>query len=202
MNSTVILVVDNDKSAIASITSVLESKIKPTNLCIAINDLANDNTKAVVNSFLKSCCDGSRYVEEIQKDYIMSKKLGSDINVFSVISKEPIFYGYKNILDKTDIFITMSGTTRFTENYIEKILSKFDDVTGLVYTDYLNSNKRIYLESLNPFSFSATVENIKEVAFSKRVLNEIPKSFNIKPIIGSAYQKSLVKHIPEALYAI
>jgi len=200
MNSTVILAINNEQNVIPSITSVLEGKTKPTNFCIAVNKAVNDNTRGVINSFLKSCCDGSTYTEEHQKDYILAKKTGTDINIFSIISDEPVFYSYKYIQDKTDIFFTMSGRTRYHEDYIAKVLSKFDNITGLVYSDFISNGKRVYLESTNPTNIN--IGNITEVAFSKRILDEPPKFFNCPILTTTAYQKGLVRNIPEALYSV
>jgi hypothetical protein len=200
MRSTVLLAINNEQNIIPSITSVLESNFKPSNFCIALNSGVSDNIKGIVSSFLKSCCDGSEYTEEYNKDCIIAKKSKSDCNIFSITSTNPVFDAYKYIKSQTDIFITMTGRSRFNVDYIENILSLFDDVTGAVYSDFYFNGKRIYLESVHPFN--GNFGNIAEIAFKKNILEEDPKFFNCPEIISKAYSKSLIRHIPKALYAL
>lgn len=195
MRSTVILAINNEENIIPSILSVIESEKKPNNFCIAMNLNVSDNIKGVVNAFLKSCCDGSEYREEYNKDSIVAKKIQPDFIITSIISGNPIKDSYKSLKGETDVFFTMRGNTRYDKSYIDKIMSSFDNMTGLVYSDFVFNGKRIYLESLN-------LNNIPEIAFRKEILSDDPAVFDCADIIRAAYSKSIVRHIPQALYAL
>jgi hypothetical protein len=200
MKSTVILAVNDQENIAASILSVLESNKKPDNFCIALNESSSDKVKAVVTSFFKSCCDGSFYTEEHNKDFVLSKKNDFEINMISILSKNPIADCYDYIKNETDIFFTMGHKTVYKKEYIERVLDLFDNITGAVYTDFYINGRRTYLESMHPFN--SNLNNVQELAFKKEILDATPKFFHAPEIISKAYSKSIIRNIPEALYLL
>jgi hypothetical protein len=215
MNSTVILLVENnDSDILKSVNSVLNSSEKPTNVCIMASSSVNNKTSETIKALFRSCCSDEPYTENREKNYTLINKKLHNISfhyliVNNITSKTLLQYGVEYILDETDAFITLSSGNEYRIDAISTLIKSLkDDNVGLCYSDYIDKNKYVYLGSINssliyPSNSNRYNYNIKEVSFKKKYILDglTPSDFNSSlSIVKFLYNRSIIRHIPEPLF--
>lgn len=215
MNSTVILLVENnDSDILKSVNSILNSSEKPTNVCIMASSSVNNKTSETIKALFRSCCSDEPYTENREKNYTLINKKLHNISfhyliVNNITSKTLLQYGVEYILDETDAFITLSSGNEYRIDAISTFIKSLkDDNVGLCYSDYIDKNKYVYLGSINssliyPSNSNRYNYNIKEVSFKKKYILDglTPSDFNSSlSIVKFLYNRSIIRHIPEPLF--
>lgn len=205
MKSTVILpIFSNDSEAIRSIVSILNSTVKPSNLCIISNSKLSENRLASINAMFKSCCDGGEYSEELLIDKTVIKKRSPDFNMYNIvlnhdIDKHPNYYAINYLYDSTDVFLTLMEGSVYQPEMIGKMLDKMSDPNvGAVYSDYISRGRYMYLSTLH--LMIKTSIPIGEIAFKKSFIEKGSTKIQNGEIINDIYSKAVVSHIPEPLF--
>ena len=205
MKSTVILpIFSNDSEAIRSIVSVLNSSVKPSNLCIITTNKLSENRLASINAMFKSCCDGGEYSEELLIDKTVIKKTSPDFNMYNIIlnhdiNKHPNYYAVNHLYENTDVFLTLAEGSVYQPDMIGKMLDKLADPNvGGVYSDYISRGKYTYLSTIH--LMIKTPIPIGEIAFKKSFIQKDSASMHNGEIINDLYSKCIVSHIPEPLF--
>jgi hypothetical protein len=204
MRSTVILTVPNAQKNIAqSVASILENTKKPDNLCIVFSNITTDNQWESCKPFFRTCCDQSFSEEITESATILTRDLDG-INFVAIRLNKLFDHELKNyaigyLSDVTDVFLTLSAGTEFSITYISSILNTFEDSpVGAVYSDYIENQTYRYLQSLSSSLYEPVP--IKEFAFRKEVAGPAPFKGDNFSLVSTLYGKSIVKHIPKALY--
>jgi hypothetical protein len=206
MRSTVILPVDDkEDDVVSSITNLLQSNTKPTNICVVINKSMDEAKKETIKAFFRSCCDDSPYVEEYEQNCKICKKTRGGVNFLNMIVNGKNDNDMKNMAfeymrNDTDIFFTTDSKTKYSPEFIEKHLQKFNEkIIGAVYSDYIINNNTILLSSIH----SLLDHNIdsKHIAFRSNLFSNGPFDGDNFSVIKAAYQNSIIRHIPEPLYS-
>lgn len=215
MNSTVIITISDDNQDIAkSVDSVLNNTQKPTNVCIVASKNASNKTKGIIKALFKSCCDSEPYTEDCNQNYELATKKLHSINfhyliVNDITAKTLLEYAVEYLLEETDIFFTLSGGNEYKINAIQVFLDSLkDESVGLSYSDYIENSKYIFLGSISssliyPSNNNKYNFNIKEICFRKKYIADSESLINLKSTIGIInilYGRSIIKHIPEALF--
>lgn len=204
MRSTIVLYLDsNTENPVSSIVSLLENTVKPNIFCIITTDQVSDKTNEIMKSFLKSCCDNGDYKEEFSQDYTISTKIKDNFKIVYIVLKnysgsDISKFAFEYLENDTDIYITANSNNLYQDKFIEKHIKKHDNpFVGAVYSDYIRNGKYTYLSSIHPL-IGHQIE-IGDVSFNSSITKDL-KIGNIAEIINIAYSKSLVKHIPEAIF--
>jgi hypothetical protein len=206
MRSTVVLAIEDDKDFLKSILSVVDNSSKPTNICMVSNSNISEKSLQTIDVFFNSCCDKSITNTENTKEYTIKTINHKDINYTYIKlnntgldAKGLKTFAVKYMYSKTDIFFTLSSGSVYLSNFIETMIDKFkDNLTGVAYSDYIANGRYKYLSTIHPMvNFTIPIE---EMAFSKNVVDK--ESFNCDSleIIRKAFEKSIIRYIPEALF--
>ena len=205
MKSTIILpIFTNDSEAIRSIVSVLNSDVKPDNLCLVTSSQLSENRMASINAMFKSCCDGGEYSEDIAIDKAVIKKVSDTFTMYNVIlhhqlQKHPNYYAVNYLKNKSDVFLTLAEGSVYKPEGIGKFLNKMQDPNiGAAYSDYIVRGKRLYLSTIH--AMIKTSIPIGEIAFKLSVVDLDKSSMQNGDIINDSYSKSIISHIPESLF--
>ena len=205
MRSTVILPIEDNKDFLKSIMSIIENTVKPTNICIVSNCDISKNSVDIINVFFNSCCNQSSITYEQFKDYNIKIATNNNITytyiqtVKNLNLKDLHVFAIQKMYDKTDVYMSLSSGSIYMSNCIEKILKKFEDrLTGIVYSDYISNEQYQYLSTIH--SLVNYFIPIKEMAFSKEVINKDAFVLDPMEVIRNAFDKALVRYIPEALF--
>lgn len=206
MRSTVILTVPNSSKNIAqSIASILENTRKPDNICVVFSNVTTDNQWESCKPFFRTCCDQSFTEEITESATILSRNLDGinfvGIRLNKLFDHELKNYAIAHLMDKTDIFLTLTAGSEFSMNYIVNILDGFNkDPIGVVYSDYIENQNYRYLQSLSSTIYEPIA--IKEFAFRSSVAGTAPFKGDNFTLVSQLFGKSIVKHIPKALYVV
>lgn len=205
MKSTVILPIEDSKDFLKSIMSVVENTVKPTNICLISNNMISKSSIDILNVFFNSCCNQSNISYEQFKDYSIKKVTYNGINYIYIQTSEPLdlkslqVFGIQKMYSQTDIYMTLSSGSLYMSNFIEKTLKKFEDrLTGIVYSDYISNEQYQYLSTIH--QLVNYFIPIKEISFSKEVINKDSVAIDPMELIRNAFDKALVRYIPEALF--
>ena len=206
MNTSVILVVSNNqKNIVQSVVSVLEGTVKPENLCIVFNNTTTDNQWETSKAFFRSCCGGG-YDEEYTNDatIITKKDYGltlTGIKLNKLFDQELKNYAVNYLYDNTDIFFTLSAGSEYKPNFIERSLEYLkDNMIGGCYSDYIENQKYICLSSMK-IGLDHQVP-VKEFGFKKALAARTPFKTDNFNLLTELYTKSVIRHIPEALFVV
>lgn len=198
MKSTILLAITENQPSLKTIGGIIESN---SDVVIITNKSLDDNNKGVISAFLKSCCDGGVYTEEKSDTYEMQKK---EINGRIIAHLMVSYSSYKDMMNfavskfVSDIYITASVPSLYSDNYVQKYKDALSDPSvGAVYSDYFENDKPIFLQSMNPMLQSQI--RVRDIGF-KRNLSPSPFQPDNASIIKLAYQKSIIRHIPEQLF--
>jgi hypothetical protein len=204
MTTTVILPVLSDAGDIVeSITSVLNNSVHPSNLCIITHESIDGKKIAAIDAFFKSCC-GEPSSEEITEKYKINKTIFSDISLYKITVKEkigqhPVCYLPDLIYDNTDIFLTITEGIKYKPDLIEKYLKSLSDPNiGAVYSDYILDDNYTFLQSMH--IMMREMEQIIDIGFKKSIVDKKNSPFLNRDLIYKLYSKSIIGHIPEALF--
>jgi hypothetical protein len=204
MRSTIVLHLDsNTENPVSSIVSLLENTVKPNIFCIITNDQITNKTNEIMKSFLKSCCDNGDYKEEVSKDYTIYTKIKDNFKIVYIVLKnytnsEISKFAFEYLQNETDVYITANSNNLYQDRFIEKHINKHDSpFVGAVYSDYIRNGKYVYLSSIHPL-IGHQIE-IGDVSFNNGITKDL-KMGNVAEIINIAYSRSLVRHIPEAIF--
>jgi len=206
MSCAIILNATNDKSIAASMVSILENTYQPKIVCILTNKNTDNKQLEIAKSFLKSCCDGGTYSEEVSGNGTISKKENDNItivlfNLNNLSLNETKNIAFEYIYDAVDYIFTINSGTKYVYNYIEEILSKLKiENTGCVYSDYIEDNSIKHLSYFHPMLNHQIA--VKEIAFNKNLSSKTIFSSNEFQILSDFYNKSIVRHIAEPLFVI
>ena len=165
--------------------------------------LTNLNTgeleRNIVDSVFKNCC-GENKLEIMAVDNFTIKTIDNFVHIHSdKSSKEEILtFAIKNV--DVDIALTATSSEVFASNYIYKVLNVCnDDSIGVVYTDYFENGFVKHLEYLQPMITGKIP--IKEFAIRSKLLEKDLSSELFETVI-EFFNKSIIKHLPEELYAV
>ena len=206
MSCAIILNATNDKSIAASMVSILENTYQPKVVCILTNKNTDNKQLEIARSFLKSCCDGGTYSEEVSSRGTISKKENDNITIVLFNLNNASLNDAKNIAfeyiyDDVDYIFTINSGTKYVYNYIEEILSKLKiENTGCVYSDYIEDNSIKHLSYFHPMLNHQIA--VKEIAFNKNLSSKTIFSLNEFQILSDFYNKSIIRHIAEPLFVI
>jgi len=84
MSCAIILNATSDKNIAASMVSILENTYQPKIICILTNHNTDSKQLEIAKSFLKSCCDGGIYSEEIASS-------NSNLKIFKINKNEKTY---------------------------------------------------------------------------------------------------------------
>ena len=205
MKSTVILPIEDSKDFLKSVLSVVDNTVKPTNICMISNGAISESSADIINVFFNSCCSQSQVIYEQFKDYSIKKISHNNVNYIYIKTVDTLdvkalqVFAIQKMYSQTDIYMTLSSGSAYMSNFIEKTLKKFEDkLTGIVYSDYITNGQYQYLSTIH--QLVNYFIPIKEISFSKEVINK--ESFIVEPmdLIRNAFNKALVRYIPEALF--
>jgi hypothetical protein len=205
MNCTVLLSANNSNKTTETISSLLQNSIKPKYICILQNKDTDEQQLEITKVFTRSCCDKGTYSEEFTSEYTIAKKENSEYTIVSIMGKDKNITELKNIAieyidSDSNIFITATSGSTYEENYIQKYVEALSiENTGACYSDYIESDKYVYLSSLYP-NINHNVP-IKEIGFINLNNSVKYENENIN-LIQRLYAVSIVRHIPEALFKI
>jgi hypothetical protein len=206
MTTTVILPVLSDAGDIVeSITSVLNNGVRPSNLCIITHESIDGKKIAAIDAFFKSCC-GEPSSEEVTAKYKMNKTIFSDISLYKITIKEkfgqhPVCYLPDSIYDNTDIFLTMTEGIKYKPSFIKEHIKALSDVAfGAVYSDYIFNDSYTFLSSMH-IMMRERIEAV-DIGFKKSLIDKKDAPFFNKDLIYKIYERSIIGHIPEALFVI
>lgn len=206
MKTTVILPALSDTiDIIESISSVLNSNTRPSNLCIITHEAIDTKKIATIDAFFKNCCDSNTSVlQEVNPGYTLSTRTTSDVTLHKItikekINKHPVCYIPDKIYDNTDIFLTITEGVKYKSDLIEKYLNSLSDPNiGAVYSDYILNNNYTFLHSMH--IMMREMEEIIEIGFKKSIIDKKNSPFLNRDLIYQLYSKSIVGHIAEALF--
>jgi hypothetical protein len=204
MTTTVILPVLSDTGDIVeSITSVLNNNVHPSNLCIITHESTGGKKIAAIDAFFKSCC-GESSSEEVTAKYKMNKTIFSDVSLYKITIKEkfgqhPVCYLPDSIYDNTDIFLTMTEGIKYKPNFVEKYVEALEDMAfGAVYSDYILNDNYTFLSSMH-IMMREKIEAI-DIGFKRLFVDKNDAPFFNKDLMYKIYARSIIGHIPEALF--
>lgn len=143
----------------------------------------------ILSSICTPCCGNPVTRQEETAKYTL--KSLNNITALKFSNKSDLFGFISEIKDDSDIIVIMRSGSIFGADF-SKVVSEFHDSNiGCVYPN----GSDVY-RSISPIqNFDYDVDCI--AARSKLIPSQISA---LKDIIVSAYQKSIVKHIPERLY--
>jgi hypothetical protein len=156
-----------------------------------------------MKSFLKSCCDNGDYKEDVNKDYTIYTKIKENFKIVYIVLKnyanaEISKFAFEYLQNETDVYITANSNNLYQDRFIEKHINKHNSpFVGAVYSDYIRNGKYVYLSSIHPL-IGHQIE-IGDVSFNNGITKDL-KIGNVAEIINIAYSRSLVRHIPEAIF--
>lgn len=203
MSCAVLMSVISDSNMATTLESLLNNSIKPNYIFALLPKETSEKNLEVAKVFTKSCCETGQYSEEYSSDYLVIKKVGKDYTFIIIHSETQNIFELQNIAieeveDHIDYFITAETGSVYSKEYISSNISKLSIAnTGACYSDYIENKKYIYLTSLHP-SLSYEVP-IKDIGISNK---NGPIRFNKSnsDLIKQLYTKSIIRHIPEALF--
>jgi hypothetical protein len=204
MKTTVILpILSNDGDIVESITSILNNDVHPSNLCIITHESIDGKKIAAIDAFFKSCC-GEPSSEELTAKYKLNKTMLSDISLYKITIKEnmtnhPVCYLPDEIYNNTDIFLTITENIKYKSNFIKKYLESLSDhAVAAVYSDYILDDNYTFLQSLH--IMMKEMQAIIDIGFKKLAINKKEAPFFNRDLIYKMYERSIIAHIPEALF--
>jgi hypothetical protein len=202
IKSVILTVSNNQKNIVQSVVSVLESTIRPDNLCLVFSS-ATDSQWETSKAFFKSCCSGG-YDEEYTNDATIISKKDHGLNLIGIklnklFDKELKNYGVNYLYNSTDVFFTLTAGTEYKPNFIETCMRHLEeDMVGACYSDYIENNKYSYLSSMK-IGLDHQIP-VKEIAFKKAVSANTPFKTDNFNVLAEFYARSVIRHIPEALF--
>jgi hypothetical protein len=209
MSCAIILNATSDKNIAASMVSILENTYQPKIICILTNHNTDSKQLEIAKSFLKSCCDGGIYSEEIassNSNLKIFKKENDNITIVLFNCNGASVNELKNtaleyVYDSIDYILTINSGTRYFYNFIEEMLSKLKiENTGCVYSDYIENDNIKHLSYFHPMLNHQIA--VKEIGFNKSLSSKTIFSLNDFQILSDFYNRSIIRHIAEPLFVI
>lgn len=204
MSCAILMSVEFDSDIVTTIESLLSNSIKPSHIFILLPKGTKEKIFDVAKAFTKSCCDSGQYSEEYTNDYYLIKKVTKDCTFVIIQSDTQNIFDLKNVAieeveNHIDYFITAQAGSIYRDNYIDSNIEKLKiPNTGACYSDYIEDKKYIYLSCLYP-----TLQHnvpIKDIGVSNKNGQVRFKSSNLD-LIKELYVKSIIRHIPQALFS-
>lgn len=204
MNLTILTLVGQDTPIASTLTSVLESNIKPENYCLVLSSAISEETKSKVLTLFKTCC-GNKAEEIVQDNAKIYKTILNGINIICVQSdssdrKDLIKLAIEHTKDITSDYLVLDQGLYFSEKAIELFKDKLaNPAIGLVYSDYYKNNLYMYLPNFHVMMKNKPV--VKSYAI-RSVHSDLLYNENYFDIASTLYNVSVISKIPEAVVSV
>lgn len=197
---TVFLISIENQNLAKTIVSLEENSTKVDKYILLVNNKTCDNNRNIVKSLSGSCCGNEAKTYEDQGYEISIKDNFVTVQNNNAKLVNLMNYAKSNLIDNDDIIFTATSGTVFDKQYVEKILTKFKDQSvGLVYSDYLENGNPVYLQYIQPMLQSPI--KVKELAVRRSLLSELIFKDNNFNFMMDLFNISIIRHIPEEIYA-
>lgn len=188
-----------DPGIAKTVASIDNNCMKVDKIVFLTNLNTIESERNIIDSIFKSCC-GENKLEISAIDNFTIKTIDNLVHIHSDKSskEELLTFAIKNI--NSDIALTAKSSEVFASNYIYKVLNVFNDNSiGVVYTDYFENGIAKHLEYLQPMITGKIP--IKEFAIRSKLLEKHLSSELFETVV-ELFNKSIIKHLPEELYAV
>lgn len=197
---TVFLISIENQNLAKTIVSLEENSTKADKYILLVNSKTCDKNKNIVKSLSGACCGQETKTYQDEGYEVSIKDNFVVVQNNSVKLVDLMNYAKSSLIDNDDIIFTATSGTVFDKLYVEKILDKFKDQSvGLVYSDYLENGNPVYLQYVQPMLQSPI--KVKELAVRKSLLSEILFNDNSFNFMMDLFNVSIIRHIPEEIYA-
>ncbi len=197
---TVFLISTEKDGLVKTVVSLEENSVKANKYIVLVNNKTSEQNKQIVKSLSGKCCGKNPQRYENEGYEVITVDNFIIVQNDNVSGLDLMNYSRSNLVNEYDIIFTATSGTVFSKEYIEKFMNKFSDESiGLVYSDYLDNGIPVYLQYIQPMLSSPI--KIKEFAVRKSIAAEIPFKYNSFDFTMDLFNISIIRHIPEEIYA-